>query len=77
MSTVSPDREQQFLYVGGDKDILIVDRKTLDAVGTIKVAGMIGAGHHIQTDSKGNIYVAQTTSGLQKLTFKGMTTASR
>jgi DNA-binding beta-propeller fold protein YncE len=73
----SPDREQQFLYVGGDKDILIADRKTLDVVGTIKVAGMIGAGHQIQTDSKGNIYIAQTTAGMQKLVFKGMTTASR
>ena len=73
----SPDREQQFLYVGGDKDILIVDRKTLEPVGSIRVPGMIGAGHQIQTDSKGNIYIAQTTSGLQKLTFKGMTTASR
>lgn len=73
----SPDREQQFLYVGGDKDIAIVDRKTLDVVGTIKVPGMIGAGHQIQTDAKGNIYIAQTTSGLQKLAFKGMTTASR
>jgi hypothetical protein len=25
------------------------------------------------TDSKGNLYVAQTTMGLQKLTFVGMT----
>jgi DNA-binding beta-propeller fold protein YncE len=73
----SPDRDQQFLYVGGDKDILIVDRKTLDPVGDIKVPGQIGAGHQIQTDSKGNIYIAQTTAGMQKLVFKGMTTASR
>ena len=33
---------------------------------------MIGGGHHIATDSKGNIYIAQTTAGMQKLTFKGM-----
>jgi hypothetical protein len=33
---------------------------------------MIGGGHHIATDSKGNIYVAQTAAGMQKLTFKGM-----
>jgi hypothetical protein len=46
-------------------------------VGNIQPPGMIGAGHHIQTDSKGNIYIAQTTSGMQKLVFKGMTTASR
>ena len=73
----SPDREQQFLYVGSGKSITIVDRKTLEAVGSIQVPGMIGGGHLIQTDSKGNIYIAQTTSGMQKLTFKGMTTAAR
>ena len=73
----SPDREQQYLYVGSGKNITIVDRKTLEAVGTIEPPGIIGGGHLIQTDSKGNIYIAQTTSGLQKLTFKGMTTASR
>jgi NHL repeat-containing protein len=73
----SPDREQQFLYVGGDKGVVVVDRKTLDVLGTIQPPGMIGAGHQIQTDSKGNIYIAQTTSGMQKLTYKGMSTASR
>jgi hypothetical protein len=73
----SPDREQQFLYVGSGKSITIVDRKTLEAVGSIQVPGMIGGGHLIQTDSKGNIYIAATTSGMQKLTFKGMTTAAR
>jgi hypothetical protein len=73
----SPDREQQFLYVGAGKNISVVDRKTLEIVGTIEVPGMIGGGHHIQTDSKGNIYIAQTSSGMQKLTFKGMSTASR
>ena len=69
---LSPDPEQEFLYVGNGADIAIVDRKTLEAVGSIKIAGMIGGGHQIATDSKGNIYIAQTTAGLQKLTFKGM-----
>jgi len=69
---LSPDPEQQFLYVGNTDDIVIVDRKTLETVGSIKVAGMIGGGHQIATDSKGNIYIAQTTAGLQKLAFKGM-----
>jgi DNA-binding beta-propeller fold protein YncE len=73
----SPDREQQFLYVGSGKFITIVDRKTLDVAGKVEVPGMVGGGHLIQTDSKGNIYIAQTTQGMQKLTFKGMTTASR
>ena len=69
---LSPDPEQEFLYVGNGADIAIVDRKTLETVGSIKIAGMIGGGHQIATDSKGNIYIAQTTAGLQKLTFKGM-----
>jgi hypothetical protein len=34
--------------------------------------GQLGPGHHIATDSKGNIYIAQTSAGLQKLNFKGM-----
>ncbi len=38
---------------------------------------MVGGGHHIATDSKGNLYVAATSIGAQKLAFKGMTTASR
>jgi hypothetical protein len=49
----------------------------LEIAGTIKVPGMIGGGHHIATDSKGNIYIAQTTAGMQKLTFKGTANATR
>jgi len=69
---LSADPEQQFLYVGNGQDIVVVDRKTLETVGSIKMPGMIGGGHHIATDSKGNIYIAQTAAGLQKLAFKGM-----
>jgi hypothetical protein len=69
---LSPDPAQQFLYVGGGKGIFIVDRATLEIVGAIQVAGQLGPGHHIATDSKGNIYIAQTAAGLQKLVFKGM-----
>ena len=75
---LSPDPQQQFLYVGGGTDIVVVDRKTLEIVGSIQGPGMLGGGHQIATDSKGNIYVAATSRGLQKLTFKGMSaTASR
>ena len=75
---LSPDPEQQFLYVGDGKDIAILDRKSLDLVGTIKCPGMIGGGHLITTDAKGNIYVAATGQGLQRLNFQGMSaTASR
>ena len=73
---LSPDRDQQFLYVGNGDDIVIVDRESLAIVGAIKPAGMNGGGHQIATDSKGNLYVAQTTMGLQKLTFKGMSPGS-
>jgi hypothetical protein len=69
---LSPDPAQQFLYVGGGKGIYIVDRKTLEIVGDIQPAGIIGGGHQIAVDSKGNLYIAQTTAGMQKLTFKGM-----
>jgi len=73
----SADRGQQFLYVGGGKGVVVVDRKTLDVIGTIEPPGIIGTGHHIATDSKGDIYLAQPSKGMQKLTFKGMSTASR
>ena len=69
---LSADPAQQFLYVGNGDDIVIVDRTTLDIVGSIKVPGMLGGGHHLAVDSKGNIYIAQTAAGLQKLAFKGM-----
>jgi hypothetical protein len=69
---LSADPAQQFLYVGGGKAISVVDRKTLDVVGSIQPPGILGPGHHIATDSKGNIYLAQTTAGMQKLVFKGM-----
>jgi hypothetical protein len=75
--TLSSDPEQQFLYVGDGKTIAIVDRKTLTLAGSIDVPGMLGGGHHIASDSKGNLYVAATTNGAQKLAFKGMTTAGR
>jgi hypothetical protein len=72
----SADPEQQFLYVGADKDVAVVDRKTMEVVGAIQVPGILGAGHHIATDSRGNLYIAQTTRGLQKLVFKGMSAAA-
>jgi DNA-binding beta-propeller fold protein YncE len=73
---LSPDPEQKFLYVGAEKGIAIVDRKALEVVGTIEVPGQLGPGHHIATDSKGNLFIAQTTAGMQKLAFKGMAPAA-
>jgi ribosomal protein S11 len=71
---LSPDSEQKFLYVGNGSSIAILDRKSLELIGQIKPPGAIGGGHLIGTDPKGNIYVAATTGGMQKLTYKGTTT---
>ena len=69
---LSPDAEQQFLYVGSDQGIVIVERKTLNVLGNIQPAGVITS-HHIATDSQGNIYVASPSAAkLQKLVFRGM-----
>ena len=69
----SHDAEQQFIYVGAGKGIAVLERKTLAFIGMIQVPGQLGAGHHLAVDSKGNLYIAQTSAGLQKLVFKGMT----
>ena len=69
---LSADPEQQFLYVGGNDGIVVVDRATLEILGTVRPEGILGAGHHIETDSQGNLYVAATGAGMQKLTFRGM-----
>jgi len=69
---LSHDPAQQFLYVGNGMDIAIVDRQSMEVVGTINPPGMIGGGHQIAVDSKGNLYIAATAAGLQRLTFKGM-----
>ena len=69
---LSPDPEQRFLYVGGGVDIVVMDRRPLEVVELIGGKGFLGGGQQIATDSKGNIYVAATTRGLQKLVFKGM-----
>ena len=73
---LSRDHDQQFLYVGGGTDIVVVNRKTMQIVTTIEGHGVIGGGHQMETDSTGNLYVALTNRGLQKLTLQG-TTASK
>ena len=72
---LSADPEQQFLYVGGDDGIVVVDRATLEILGTLRPEGILGTGHHIATDSQGNLYLAATGAGMQKLTLKGMSGA--
>jgi len=60
---LSHDRDQQFLYVGGGDGVFIVDRKTLEIVGNIQPTGMIGPGHQIATDSKGNLFLGEVNNG--------------
>ena len=69
---LSRDRAQQFLYVGGGTDIVVVNRKTMEIVTTLEGGGILGGGHQMETDSKGNLYTAQTNRGLQTLRFKGL-----
>ena len=73
---LSPDPDQQFLYVGGGVDIVVMNRRTLEIVELVGGPGFLGGGHQIATDSKGNIYVAATARGMQKLVFKGMKPAA-
>ena len=70
---LSPDAEQQFLYVGGGAGIMVLDRRSLEVLGTI--ATTVGTGHQIQTDSQGNLYIAATGVGYERLLFTGLAPA--
>ena len=69
--------QQQFLYVGdsGNSRILVVNRKSLEIVGEFVKKGSLSP-HHMATDSKGNIYTAETGRGTQRLLFKGTSPAA-
>ena len=43
-------------------------------MGAVQPAGILGPGHHIATDSKGNIYTTETYRGqrVQKFVYKGL-----
>ena len=69
---LSPDPEQRFLYVGGGAGIMVLDRLSLDVLTTIGTT--VGTGHQIQTDSQGNLYIAATGVGFQRLIFTGLAT---
>ena len=73
---LSPDPEQRFLYVGGGTGIMVFNRDTLELLTTIEGEGVIGPGHQIQTDSQGNLYIAATGSGFQRLIFTGVSQAA-
>jgi DNA-binding beta-propeller fold protein YncE len=84
----SPD--ERFLYVGGTPVIYILNRKTLEVLGTFDVGE--GAqdhppGHQITADHKGNVYVVQAEltgadgksggTGAYKWIFKGYSPATQ
>jgi sugar lactone lactonase YvrE len=54
--TFSPDAQQTLLYVGGQPEIWVLDRKTLRTLGAVATPNA----HHFASDSKGNIYTAET-----------------
>ncbi|MBI4886979.1 MAG: hypothetical protein HY824_07795 [Acidobacteria bacterium] len=85
----SPDPEQRFLYVANRSQakVMIFDRKTLtwlDEFGRWGSApGEFGTLHHMNADSKGNLYVTEVTPltpgnrRVQKFAFLGLTGATR
>ncbi len=80
----SNDPEQRFLYVASRSParVWILDRKTLeplDSFGRNGIApGEFYVMHHMNVDSKGNLYVTEVQDGkrVQKFTFKGLIPAS-
>ena len=80
----SNDPEQRFLYVASRSParVWILDRKTLeplDSFGRNGIApGEFYVMHHMNVDSKGNLYVTEVQDGkrVQKFTFKGVVPAA-
>ena len=64
----SADAEQQFLYIAGTRRIVVLNRHTLEMIGSIETGA-----HHIAVDSRGNIYTASPGPSRRprKLVFKG------
>ena len=76
----SHDAEQRFLYVASRSParIWILDRKTLEPLVSFGRPG-VGPGefyvlHHMNVDTKGNLYTTEVQDGkrAQKFVFKGM-----
>lgn len=85
----SADPEQRYLYVANRSQakVMVFDRRTLtllDEFGRWGSAhGEFGTLHHMNADSKGNLYVTEVTPltpanrRIQKFTFLGVTNATR
>lgn len=64
----SADPAQTFLYVAGNPEIFILDRKTLEILDSFVTGDVERAhppNHQIATDSIGNIYTASTDRGVE------------
>jgi DNA-binding beta-propeller fold protein YncE len=76
----SRDNAQRYLYVadGQNMKVRILDRNTLDEISTLgdggRYPGQFFAVHSIATDSKGNVFTAETLEGkrIQKFEFLGV-----
>ena len=76
---LSPDKDQQFLYMAdfGNSHIVVADRKKLEILYQFGSRGAAPGDfqglHHIAVDSKGNIYTAEVAPGAraQRFVFKG------
>jgi len=73
---LSPDSQQQLLYVGDGARILVVDRKTMKILSADQFGprGSVST-HLIAIDSKGNIYTSELDRGTHKFLFQGMSAA--
>jgi len=83
----SPDANQRFLYVGNRSQakVMVLDRKTLTVLDEFgkwgSAPGDFGTLHHMNADSKGNLYVTEVTPlkpenrRVQKFVFIGMSPA--
>jgi len=77
--TFSPDKAQKYLYVpdGSNDKVRILDRQTLQVIGSFGTGGPYAGEwhwlHSLATDSKGNLYTAESRGNrLQKFVFKGI-----
>jgi DNA-binding beta-propeller fold protein YncE len=75
----SRDPQQRYIYLadGGNHNIRIVLRDTLEELTTIgtggKMPGQLYGTHNLITDTKGNLYVAETYGArIQKFVYRGL-----
>jgi DNA-binding beta-propeller fold protein YncE len=85
----SSDPEQRYLYVANRSQakVMVFERKTLTLVDEFgewgSAPGQFGTLHHMNADSKGNLYVTEVTPltpanrRIQKFTFLGLANATR